>query len=47
MKYSGKPSRITMAKYLILLDQSKTNMLSCSAIRRSFFADGESICKIS
>jgi len=44
--YSGKPSSFSAAKTLILLDPSKTKMVSYSAMKRTFLADGESISKI-
>jgi len=45
-KCSGKPSGVLATKYLIILDPSKKKMMSCSAMRRSWLADGERISKI-
>jgi len=45
-KCSGKTSRAFTAKDLMLLERSNIETVFYSAVKRRYFADGESISKI-
>jgi len=45
-KCFGKPSNVSVVKYLILVDPSKTNMVTCLLMRSTSLADGESVSRI-